>query len=119
MGETVYSQQFTVDSAGLFWECGGLLPLFLRLPNMSCSAQIAARINRGRKKGRGKPPHSTWVDATFNPSLYVNAAQNSRMRARADLTGTAKGSAAASSSNKITRSSEPSPGRPASARRIG
>src|SRR5579864_5779571 len=52
-------------------------------------------------------------------SNYVNAAQNSRMLARADLTGTAKGKAAASSSRRMTRSSEPSPGRPVRARRRG
>ncbi len=47
------------------------------------------------------------------------AAQNSRMRVRADFTGAANWSGAASSRRRTTRSSWPSPARPASARRSG
>src|SRR5690348_11458065 len=47
------------------------------------------------------------------------AAQNSSMRWRVPFTGTAKGSFAARSSSRITRSSSPSPVLPASASRKG
>ena len=47
------------------------------------------------------------------------AEQNWTMRVRVDLTGVAKGRVAASSRRRMTRSSSPSPGRPARARRKG
>lgn len=64
-------------------------------------------------------------DRSMRPARHVvplsqsRAAQNSRMRSRADLTGTAKDAAAASSRSKTTRSRSPSPARPVSARRTG